>query len=224
MSDAHDHAHLHHHHGAHGHPHDRGWRGAARYLRSLRRMWTSPVNREVISRLDIHPDERVLDIGAGMGPGSVLAAQTGARVVAVEPTPLLRRILRARRLLQPARQRIEVHDGTAEQLPVADAHVDAAWTVNTMHHWSDLAAAIPELRRVLRQGGRVLLADEDFDDPNHPDHQRISERRRAHHVEFPQIDPVEVGAQLAAAGFVVEHAGTTCLAGRPTKLIQAKKA
>ena len=157
-------------------------------------MWTSSVNRAVISLLDIGADERVLDIGAGMGPGAVLAAQAGAHVVAVEPTPFLRRVLRVRRLGQRSRRRIEILDGTAEHLPVTDASIDAAWSVNAMHHWADIDTAVAELGRVLRRGGRLLLVDEDFDDPAHADHERVRARRHRQHLEFADIDPSVVGA------------------------------
>lgn len=208
----------------HGHYHDRGWRAVARYLRCSRRMWTSPVNRAAVTLLDIGVDERVLDIGAGMGPGAVLAAREGARVVAVDPTPFMRLILSVRRLGQRSRKRIEILDGTAEHLPVRNASVDASWAVNAMHHWGDLDAGIAELGRVLRRGGRLLLVDEDFDDSAHPDHERIRARRRKHDLEFADVDPVVVGAKLATAGFTVEEAGKTVLAGRPAKLVRATKA
>ncbi len=213
---------LGHDHG-HGHQHDRGWRGVARYLRYFGSMWMSPVNREVIRLLDIRPAEQVLDIGAGMGPGSVLAAKAGARVVAVDPTPFMRLVLGVRRLWQPSRDRLEILDGTAEQLPVPDSSVDAAWAVNAMHHWFDLDAGIDELARVLRPGGRLVLVDEDFDDPSHQDHERFSARRCSHDVEFDDVDPAEVGSKLIAAGFVVEEAGKTLVAGRPAKLLRATK-
>jgi ubiquinone/menaquinone biosynthesis C-methylase UbiE len=187
-------------------------------------MWTSPVNRAVIALLDIGAGERVLDVGAGMGAGAVLAAQTGARVVAVEPTPFLRRVLRMRRLGQRARRRIEILDGAAEHLPVPDGSVDAAWAVNAMHHWTDLESAVAELARVLRPGGRVLLVDEDFDDPAHTDHDRVHARRHKQDLEFPDIDPAVVADLLAAAGFAVQEAATTVAAGQPAKLVRATKA
>jgi len=172
--------------------------------------------------LDIRTDERVLDIGAGMGPGAVLAAQAGARVVAVDPTPFMRVVIGVRRLWQRSRNHIEILDGAAEHLPVTDASVDAAWAVNAMHHWSDLDTAIAELRRVLRRGGRLLLVDEDFDDPTHEDYERLRSRRRD--PEFADVDPSAVGHKLAAAGFVVEEARKTVVAGRPAKLVRATKA
>lgn len=210
-----------HQHG-HGHHQDRGWRAVARYLRFSRSMWMSPVNREVIRQLDIRADERVLDVGAGMGPGVVLAAKAGARVAAVDPMPFMRLVLRLRRLWQRSRNRMEILDGAAEHLPVTGASVDAAWAVNAMHHWTDLDAAIGEIRRVLRRGGRLMFVDEDFDDPAHEDYERLRSRR--HDPEFADVDPSVVGNKLAAAGFVVEEAGTTILAGRPAKLVRATKA
>jgi ubiquinone/menaquinone biosynthesis C-methylase UbiE len=186
-------------------------------------MWRSPVNREVVRQLDIRADERALDVGAGMGAGVVLAARTGARVVAVDPTPFMRLVLRVRRAGQRARRRIEILDGAVEHLPVADTSIDAAWSVNAMHHWVDLDAAIAELRRVMRHGGRVLLVDEDFDDPTHESHDQFGERRREHAHVFASIDPVVVGAKLAAAGFVVTTADKTVFSGQPAKLVRATK-
>jgi ubiquinone/menaquinone biosynthesis C-methylase UbiE len=178
----------------------------------------------VIEQLDIRAHERVLDIGAGMGAGVVVAAQRGGRVVAVDPTPFMRLVLRVRRLGQRARKRIEVLDGAVEHLPVADSSVDAAWSVNAMHHWADLDAAIAELRRVIRAGGRVLLIDEDFDDPAHASHEQFAARRRKHEHVFAPVDPAVVGAKLDAAGFAVTTAAKTHFAGQPAKLVQATKA
>ncbi len=220
MSEHHDQPHG---HGHHGHHHDRGWRAVVRYLRCSPKMWRSPVNREVIKQLDLRAHERVLDVGAGMGAGVVLAAQTGARVVAVEPTPFMRLVLRVRCLGQHARKRIEILDGAAEHLPVTDASVDAAWSVNAMHHWADLDAGIAELRRVMRRGGRVLLVDEDFDDPAHTSHDQFAARRREHEFEFAHVEPAVVGAKLDAAGFAVSTADKTVFAGQPAKLVRATK-
>jgi ubiquinone/menaquinone biosynthesis C-methylase UbiE len=186
-------------------------------------MWTSAVNREAVNVLNIQADERVLDVGAGMGVAAVLAAQLGANVVAVDPTPFMRVVLGVRRLGQRARKRIEILDGAVEHLPVTDASIDAAWAINAMHHWADLDAGVSELRRVLRRGGRLLLVDEDLDDPGHPDRERIRARRRKQHLAFPDIDPAVVGSKFATAGLVVEEAGKTVLAGRPAKLIRATK-
>jgi SAM-dependent methyltransferase len=207
----------------HGHHHDRGWRGVRRYLRLAPKMWSSPINQAVLGDLDLQRDERVLDIGAGMGAGTMRAARTGAHVVAIEPTPFLRAILRVRRLGQRARRCIVVLDGAAEHLPVTDASIDAAWAVNVMHHWVDVDAAIGELHRALRAGGRVLLVDENFDDPAHPEHDRVCAHRKHEDLHFDHVDPGAMSDKLTGAGFTVHEAATTQLAGRPAKVIRAIK-
>jgi ubiquinone/menaquinone biosynthesis C-methylase UbiE len=190
-----------HPHAGHGHEHDRGLRGYVRYMKMFPKMWRSSVSHEVVRDIAPQRGECVLDIGAGMGPATVIAAKAGASVLAVDPTPYMRRILGVRRLGQRRRKAIRVADGSAESIPADDHTLDALWTVNTMHHWTDLDVAVHELARVLRPGGRLLLVDEDFDAPEHPAFRRMQDRKahRAHH--FAEIDPAAVETKLVAAGF-----------------------
>lgn len=192
-----------------------------RYLGHARSMWRSEINEAVVARLAPEPGERVVDIGAGAGAGTVMAAKRGAHVIAVEPTGYMRGVLGLRRLGQRARSRIEVVDGAAESTGLAAESVDAAWAVNSMHHWTDQDAAIAELARILRPGGRLLLADEDFEDPDHPEHEQFAERHAEHSHHFDMVDPERVAAGLRAAGLEIGTAGKELLAGRPTLLVQA---
>lgn len=228
---AHDGEHAHHgphdHHGGpvggdgHGHQQDRGLRGMLRYLGHARSMWRSDVNAAVIDRLAPSSGERVADIGAGVGAGTVLAARRGAHVIAIEPTGYMRRVLGLRRRAQRARDRIEVIDGSAESTGLDAASVDAVWAVNSMHHWTDPDSAFTELARILRPGGRLILADEDFDDPTHPEHDAFSERHSDHQHHFAMVDPAGIAAGLGAAGLVVTTSGKELVAGAPTLLIEA---
>ncbi|HEX2062398.1 MAG TPA: methyltransferase domain-containing protein, partial [Thermoanaerobaculia bacterium] len=52
--------------------------------------------------------------------------------------------------------------GRAEELPLADASVDAALAVLTVHHWSDQARGLAELRRVARDRVVVFCWDPAF--------------------------------------------------------------
>jgi ubiquinone/menaquinone biosynthesis C-methylase UbiE len=153
----------------------------------------------------------------------MLAAKAGASVLAVDPTPYMRRILAVRRLGQRARGAIRVADGTAESIPADDQSVDALWTVNTMHHWTDLDHAVHELARVLRPGGQLFLVDEDFDAPAHPAFARMQHRRahRAHH--FTEIDPVAMEGKLIAAGFSKVEGSNGSMAARPVKMVRATR-
>jgi SAM-dependent methyltransferase len=210
----------------HGHDHDRGVGAMLRYLRHASRMWSSDVNAAVIDLVAPTEGERVVDIGAGMGPGTVLAARAGASVVAVEPTPFMRSILTTRRLASRQRERITVVDGGAEQIPVDDDSVDAVWAVNTMHHWVDPEQAAAEIARVLAPGGRVVLVDEDFMDPAHPEHEAWGERHHAdedehEHHGFQMVDATHMGDLLSAAGLTDVEAGTRTLADRPVIAVTA---
>ena len=192
-------------------------------MKQLPKMWRSPVSREVVRTIAPQPGETVVDLGAGMGPAAVVAAKAGASVLAVDPTPYMRHILGIRRLGQRSRAAIRVVDGSAESIPSDDGSVDALWTVNTMHHWTDLDAAIQELARVLRPGGRVVLVDEDFDSPSHPafTHMQARHAERAHH--FAEIDPAVVAAKLVAAGFASAEGSMGSMADRPVKLVRATR-
>lgn len=214
---AHEHSHQHgqaHSHGrSHGHEGDRGLRAMWRYARHARRMWRSEVNDAVVGMLDPKPGETVVDIGAGVGAGVAALVPTGASVVAVEPTPYMRRILAVRRLA--LRHPVRVVDGAAESMPVDDRSVDGAMAVNTLHHWTDHAAAGAELARVLRPGGRAVLIDEDFDDPRHPDHDRFAADDGGHAHGFSMVDAARVAEHLRAAGLHVERSGKEDVVGRP---------
>ena len=216
----HDHAHDH----GHGHEHDRGLKGMFRYLGHARSMWSSDVNEAVVDRLAPSSGERAVDIGAGVGAGTVVAARRGAHVIAVEPTGYMRRVLGVRRLGQRARSRIEVVDGAAASTGLDGDSVDAVWAVNSMHHWTDHDAAVRELARILRPGGRLLLADEDFDDPAHPDHEAFTERHADHAHHFAMVDVQHMAAGLRAAGLDVTTADKELLAGAPTLVLEATKA
>ncbi|PZF82807.1 class I SAM-dependent methyltransferase [Jiangella anatolica] len=93
---------------------------------------------------------RVLDLGAGTGKLTRSLVAAGHDVVAVDPSePMLAQL----RIALPA---VDAREGTAEQLPLADATVDVV-TVGQAYHWFDPSMALPEIARVLRPGGRLGL-------------------------------------------------------------------
>ena len=218
----HEHHQQAHGHRHHGHENDQGIKGAFRYLRWLPEMWRSPVNNAVVDLVDPQPGERVVDIGAGMGAGAMRAATRGAHVIAVEPTPFMRGVLQVRRIFSRRRTNIEVADGAAERIPVGDRTIDAVWAVNTMHHWVDIERGVAEIARVIGPDGRVLLVDEVFTDPSHPDHQRFGADHETDHHGFTVIDADQMGALLRAAGFADVEASDRRIAGRPVIRVAAR--
>lgn len=213
-----DHAHHdHEHHGHHGHGHknDQGIKGALRYLRWLPQMWRSAINDAVVDLIDPEPGERLVDVGAGLGAGAVRSAAAGARVIAVEPTPFMRRVLVMRRAFSRHRAELEVVDGAAERIPAADRSVDAIVAVNTMHHWLDIERGVAEIARVLRPGGRILLVDEVFSDPSHPEHERFGSDHDHEDHGFTAVDAQQLAGLLRAAGLTDVETLDRTIAARP---------
>jgi len=96
---------------------------------------------------------RVLDLGCGSGFMSCLFAAAGAEVDAVDVSEASLEVARWRAEVSGLSQRIRFHAVPAEALPFEDGRFDAVSGVFALHHL-DLSVAGPELRRVLKPGGR----------------------------------------------------------------------
>jgi SAM-dependent methyltransferase len=114
-----------------------------------------------VGRLGLQPGETVLDLGSGPGLDALLAArQVGpsGRVIGVDMTPEM--IERARATAARAgTAQVEFRQGRLEALPVVDASVDAVTSNCVINLVPDKAAVFREVARVLRPGGRVVVAD-----------------------------------------------------------------
>lgn len=100
--------------------------------------------------LGLAPGRHVLDLGAGTGKFTARLAATGPRVTAVEPVEAMRARLAA------ALPAVAALEGRAEAIPLADASVDTL-TCAQCFHWFANPAALGEIARVLRPGGRLGL-------------------------------------------------------------------
>ncbi|MFJ1251745.1 class I SAM-dependent methyltransferase [Cupriavidus sp. CuC1] len=112
--------------------------------------YPSALGAWLTTELGLRPGKTVLDLGAGTGKFSSLLLATGASVIAVEPVAAMRAQLSA---ALPAVQALE---GTAEAIPLPDASVDAVACAQAFH-WFANAAAMAEIGRVLRPGGKLGL-------------------------------------------------------------------
>jgi len=96
---------------------------------------------------------RVLEIGSGSGPNFAHYPETVTELISVEPEPHLRAKAEeeARRTGRP----IRVVDAVADELPFEDESFDAAVAVLVLCSVPSQAAALAELRRVVRPGGEL---------------------------------------------------------------------
>lgn len=99
----------------------------------------------------------IVEIGAGPGGNFPHYPPAVTRVVAAEPEPHLRAIARVAAVEAPVP--VDVVDGLAARLPLAEHSVDAAVFCLVLCSVPDPAAALREARRVLRPGGRLRVME-----------------------------------------------------------------
>jgi arsenite methyltransferase len=115
-----------------------------------------PFAAEVVRR-----GESVLDIGSGSGTDVLIAAVRvgpAGEVIGLDMTAAMRNKLAANARAVNARQ-VRVLDGNAEQIPLPDTSVDVVTSNGVLNLVPDKEAAVREIFRVLRPGGRVQIAD-----------------------------------------------------------------
>lgn len=119
------------------------------------------IRARMLAPARLKPGETVLDVGCGTGTLTILAKeQVGDALVAgIDASQPM--ILRARRKAERRNLKIQFDLASADALPFPDASFDVAVCTATLHHlprWMRVAA-MNEMRRVLKPGGRVLLVD-----------------------------------------------------------------
>jgi arsenite methyltransferase len=110
---------------------------------------------------ELRPGERVVDVGCGAGIDSLIAAKKvgpDGRVIGVDMTPSM--LEKARQGAQEAGLRnVEFREGYAEELPIVDGWADVVISNGVLNLMPDKGAALEEMSRVLKPGGRLQIGD-----------------------------------------------------------------
>jgi SAM-dependent methyltransferase len=186
-------------------------------LKHLRdRWWDASFTAFLQEALMPRAGERVLDVGCGAGTAElILSALQPGGVHFVGVDLLHQRLRDARRAMRDQDVAAELATADASRLPFAAETFDAAFAVAVLQHVPRPRAVIDHLRRVLRPGGRLVLAEPDnaarywFSDPasGHEAFARATEfyslvEESAGEDADPSIGP-RVPRLLRAAGFEV---------------------
>jgi ubiquinone/menaquinone biosynthesis C-methylase UbiE len=146
---------------------------------------------------------RVVEVGAGNGLNFAHYPPAVTEVVAVEPEPFLRD--RAAEAAAAASVTVKVVDGTASALPLEDASCDAGVASLVLCSVPDQAAALAELRRVVRPGGELRFYEHVLAGTLwHARAQRFLDRTIWPHVSGGCHASRNTLAAIKAAGFSVE--------------------
>lgn len=104
----------------------------------------------LISELKIGKNSCIADLAAGTGKLTKVLKKTAAKIIAIEPVEGMRRKFSA---LLPE---IEIINGTAERIPLGSESLDAVFVAQAFH-WFDGTAALNEIHRILKPGGKIGL-------------------------------------------------------------------
>lgn len=162
--------------------------------------------RRLVEVADIGAGARLLDVGAGTGHAGLAFAPLGVEVVALDLTAAM--LAQARGLASDRAATLDPVRGLAESLPFRAASFDAVVCRYCAHHFMDPAAAIAEMRRVLRTGAPLLFVDHVAPEDDEADEfvNRLDWLRDPSHRREPRLSEYE--AWLVAAGLridIVEH-------------------
>ncbi len=125
---------------------------------------------ELLDRLELKGDERLLDIGCGRGAVLLMAAQCLPRGRAVgidvwstkDQSGNAEHVTRRNAALEGVADRVELHTGDMRQLPFDEGSFDVVVSSLAIHNIrgaSERARAVREAARVLKKGGKLVIAD-----------------------------------------------------------------
>ncbi len=119
------------------------------------------IRQRLIDAAGIEAGQRVLDVGCGTGTLAVRIRRQfpETEVVAIDPDP--KALGLARRKAEKAGVAVEWRQGFADALPFEDSSFDRIVSSLVFHHLPPevVRKTVPELRRVLRVGGRISILD-----------------------------------------------------------------
>lgn len=169
--------------------------------------------REALRLADLRPSSRIVDVAAGPGTLTRLAARAGHDVVAIDFSPLMIAELQGRLRAEGLSSQVDARQGDGQRLAFADASFDAGFSMFGLMFFPDRDAGLRELFRVVRPGTPVIVSS--WGSPDRFPHTEVAFAAMAELFSRPNSQPARAPlareedciAEMSAAGFeaVVVH-------------------
>jgi len=175
-----------------------GWAG--RLLGHLMALEHRPLTRWAFDQLDLHHDDRVLELGCGNGAAIKVAAShtLDGYVVGIDYAPYMVRAARRRTSHIAERGQATVLQADVAALPFAPASFQKAFAIETFYFWPDPQRNLAGILSLLTPGGRLVLAMDISKEGR--DQLRILDS--AHRLDIVVYSREELATLLQQAGFV----------------------
>ena len=158
-------------------------------------IWNEEMRDEAIAKLEIEPDDRVLDVGCGTGFATEGLLGETEHVYGLDQSA---HQLEKAYAKFGKRDQVKFHRGDAERLPFNDDTFDVVWSSGSIEYWPNPVDALEECRRVTKPGGQVLIVGPDY--PNQTVFQKLADAIMLFY------DEEEADRMFEAAGFTdFEH-------------------
>lgn len=154
------------------------------------------------------PDWVALDIATGTGHTALALAPHVTSVVGIDLTPAM--LAEAERLrAERGVENVVFREGDVHHLPFAECSFDLVTCRRAAHHFSDIALALREIKRVLRPGGVVVIDDRSVAEDDFVD--RFMNQLDWYHDEshVREYRPSDWRRMMAECGLVVETLETS---------------
>ncbi len=152
------------------------------------------LNEFCIGRMNLGPEDRVLEIGFGSGRTVAQMARTAAFVAGVDFSPEMVDSAKSLNRKAITEGRVDIRNAAVSALPFDDDAFDKVYTANTIYFWPRPAQDAREIMRVIKPGGKLYIGFR----PRH-----IMEKLPKQIIDnrFTPYSPDELGKLFTDAGF-----------------------
>ena len=121
-----------------------------------RKIWHNP--NEILGIIEIKPEFVAADLGCGNGFFTVSLSRKARKVYGIDVQKEMVEFLE-QKIWKLKIENIQPLLSKENEIPLGDESVDLLVSINTLHEFQNKERTIEEMRRVLKQGGKALIAD-----------------------------------------------------------------